>query len=40
MHMDEESYFNTDNGHKIVDFCDNENYLINYKNQQPSFANG
>lgn len=25
LHMDEESYFNTENGHKIVDFCDNEN---------------
>jgi len=25
LHMDEESYFNTENGHKIVDHCDNEN---------------
>lgn len=25
LHMDEESYFNTENGHKIVDHVDNEN---------------
>lgn len=25
LHMDEESYFNTFNGHKIVDYLDNEN---------------
>jgi len=38
--MDEESYFNTLNGHKMVDYLDNENYLIKYNNQKPSFANG
>lgn len=40
LHMDEESYFNTENGHKIVDHCINENYLIHFKAQKPSFANG
>lgn len=40
MHMDEESYFDTENGHKIVDYCDNENYLIRFEGQKPSLANG
>lgn len=28
------------NAEKLVEFCDNENFLIKYKNQPPSFANG
>eukprot|EP00801_Mesodinium_rubrum_P003536 Mrub_03536.p1 GENE.Mrub_03536~~Mrub_03536.p1 ORF type:complete len:477 (-),score=41.68 Mrub_03536:6-1331(-) len=40
IHMDEESYFDVENASKLVDFCDNENFLIKYKNQAPSFANG
>lgn len=40
LHMDEESYFNVENGHKIVDWCLQENYLIKVKGLMPSFANG
>lgn len=38
--MDEESYFDTTNALKLVEFCDNENFLIKQHNQAPSFANG
>jgi len=38
--MDEESWFDVENGHKILDWCINENYLIKYKGQKHSFANG
>lgn len=37
--MDEESYFDVENGHKVADWCTNENYLIS-KGQKPSFAQG
>lgn len=40
LHMDEESYFDVENGHKFVDWCINENYLIKYKGKSPCFANG
>lgn len=40
MHMDEESYFDENNAIKIVEFCDNENFLIKECGQMPSFANG
>lgn len=40
LHMDEESYFDVANGKKVFEFCDSENYLIRFKNQKPSFANG
>lgn len=40
IHMDEESYFDTHNALKLTHFCDNENFLIKYENQAPSFANG
>jgi len=38
--MDEESFFDVQNGHKIVDWCINENYLIKFKGHKHSFANG
>jgi egghead protein (zeste-white 4 protein) len=40
LHMDEESYFDSENAKHIIAFCDNENYLIRFKRQKPSFANG
>jgi len=40
LHLDEESYFDIDNGNKIIDHIINENYLIKYKDQKPSYANG
>lgn len=38
--MDEESQFDIENGHCFVDHCINENFLIKYKGQTPSFGNG